>query len=314
MTHPDRKRAVSVFILVSIVFSLFVLSGCENIPFISKLFPSSSKKTESPAVTQPSFQGTLLARVDNWVITLEDFNQKVDSLNSRLKPEERIETIEQKKAFLNDLISQQLLVKEARARGVDKRKEIKEAIEEMENSLLIASLSNQLLEDVKVESKDIEDYYNKNKEIDPNIKEPTQWHIGEIVVSTPTQASDILIELLKGADFAGMARQYSKASSAKNGGDLGLLDQEKVLQMAPPLQIAVVSLETGGLSNVIKGPDGFYILKLEEKKGGKERSLSDVWDYIKNGLTMVEQGKRIQEHIEALRQKSSLEIRGDLIK
>lgn len=303
-----------ILLAVCIVLSSFTLSGCENIPFISKFFPSPAKKTETAATVQPSFQGTLLARVDNWVVTLEDFNQKVDSLNSRLKPEERFETPERKKTLLNDLISQQLLVKEAKARGIDKRREIKEAIEEMENGLLIASLSNQLLEDVKVDSKDIEDYYNKNKELDPNIKEPTQWHIREIVVSTPTQANDILIELLKGADFADLARQYSKAASARNGGDLGFLDQEKVLQMAAPLQIAVVSLEPGGLSNVVKGAEGFYILKLEEKKGGKEKPISEAWDYIKEGLTMVKQGEKIQEHIESLRQKANIEIRADLIR
>jgi len=299
----SKKWDYRFIILAAILF----LCGCDRIPFLSGLFPSRPKpETAAPAATQPEIKGTLLARVDNWVLTVEDFNQKIDILR-KLSPDFKIDTFDQKKNLLEELIRQQLLVKEAQSRGFDKKKEIVEAVNEFERGLLVRALLAQLTEDIKVEPKEIEDYYNQYKEA---IKEPSQWHIREIVVATPQQANDILIELLKGADFATLATQYSKAESAKSGGDLGFIKQAKF----PQMQIALSSLEVGGLSNVVKGPDGFYIVKLEDKKGGKERQLSEVWDDIKNGLTILKQNQKLQDYIAKLRQGANIEIHEDQLR
>jgi len=292
-----RNFSTSFIFLIAILF----ICGCDRIPFLSKIFPQPVKQ-EEPAATapQPEIKGTVLARVDNWILTLEDFNQKVDTLK-KISPDFKVDTFDEKKNLLEELIRQQLLVKEAEARGLDRKKEINDAVAEFKRGLLVRALLTQLTEDVKVEPKEIEDYYNQYKDA---IKEPTQWRIREIVVSTPQQANDILIELLKGADFAATATQYSKADNAKNGGDLGFITQEKFVKMPAPLQIAIASLEVGGLSNVVKGPDGFYIVKLEEKKGGKERQLSEVWDDIKNGLTILKQNQKLQDYITKLKQNT----------
>lgn len=315
MAYSFEKRK-PLFIYSIVFFCLLCLTGCDRIPFLSKIFPSSASTTkpESASVAeQPEIKGNFLARVDNWVLTLDDFNQKVDALQ-KLSPDFKVDTLDQKKKLLDELINQQLLVKEAKARGLDKKKEVADAVKEFERGLLVRSLATQLTEDVKVDSKEIEDYYNQNKDKDPYIKELVQLHLREIVVSTPIQANNILIELLKGADFASLATQYSKADSAKRGGDLGFITPEEFSQFFPQLQIAIVSLEEGGLSNVVRGPDGFYIVKLEEKKGGKEKQLSEVWDYIKSGLTGSEQNRRLQDFINKLKQNANREIHEDLLR
>jgi peptidyl-prolyl cis-trans isomerase C len=308
MSYSTPKgRTLGTFLIF--FFCLLLLGGCDRIPFLANLFPSAkttAKSESAPATEQPEIRGNVLARVDNWVLTLEDFNQKVDALqklpaNLRVK----VETFDQKKNLLDSLVRQQLLVKEAKARGLDKKKEFLDAIRDYSDGLLVNSLLTQLTEDIKVESKEIEDYYNQNKEM---IKEPAQWHLREIVVPTPSQANDILIELLKGADFGSMATQYSKADNAKNGGDMGLIDAAKFSQLSPQLQTAIISLEVGGLTNVVKGSDGFYIIKLEEKKGGKEKQLSEVWNDINDYLTMVKQNQRIQDLLSKLKQNAGTSI------
>lgn len=291
----EKGRIVSTFFIFLIAI-LFV-GGCDKIPFLSKIFPQQAKQEQAVSTTaQPEIKGTVLAKVDNWVLTLEDFNQKIDTLR-KLSPDFKVETFDEKKNFLEELIRQQLLVEEAQAKGLDNKKEITNAVSEFERGLLVRALLVQLTEDIKVEPKEIEDYYNQYKDM---LKEPAQWHIREIVVTTPQQANDILIELLKGADFSNMASQYSKAESAKKGGDLGFISQTKF----PQLQMAIVSLDVGSISNVIKGPDGFYIVKLEEKKGGKEKQLSEVWDDIKNGLTILKQNQKLQDSITKLKQNT----------
>lgn len=298
-----KGRNFSTFFIL--LFIALLANGCDRLPFLSNLFPS-KPKTETRETNQPEVKGTLLARVDSWVLTLEDFNQKVEALR-KLSPDFKIETLDQKKNLLEELIRQQLLVKEAKSRSLDRKKEINEAVSEFERGLLVRALLTQMTEDIKVEPKEIEDYYNQYKDA---IKEPAQWRVREIVLATPDQANQILIELLKGADFASTATQYSKSDSAKKGGDLGFISQAKF----PQLQLAIASLEVGSLSNVIKGPDGFYIVKLEEKKGGKERQLSEVWDDIKNGLTLLKQNQKLQDYIAKLRGGSSIEIHEELLR
>ncbi len=287
------------------LFCLF-LFGCDKIPFISTLFPTQVKKQEIVTSEAPQTGGTVLAKVDNWVLTLEDFNQKAQALQ-QLSPDFKVENFDEKKVLLDQLIQQQLLVKDAKLRGLDRKKEVASAVEDFRSGLLVSQIIALLTDDVTVDSKEIENYYNQFKD---SFKDPSQWRVREIVLPTMEQANQVLIEALRGADFANLATQYSKSASASKGGDLGFIEKAKF----PQLEAVLSSLEVGSVSNVVKGPDGFYIVKLEEKKGGKEQKLSDVWDQIKKGLTAVKQNEKLQDYIAKLRQNAKIEIHEDLLR
>lgn len=296
-----------IFLVGCFIILSFYLTGCEKIPFVSQLFPAKKVDKQPTTSTQePQIQGTLLAKVDNWVLTLEDFNQKVKSLEL-ISPDLKVETFDDKKTLLEELIRQQLLFQEAKQRGLDRKKEVTLSLEEFKRGLLVRELIAVLTEDIKVEPQEIEGYYNQFKD---SFQEPSQWHIREIIVSTMDQAKQVLIEALKGADFANLASQHSKSESAAKGGDLGFITKAKF----PQLEAVLYSLEAGSISNVIKGPDGFYIVKLEEKKGGKERTLSEVWDDIKEGLTIVKQNQKLQDYIAKLKQSVKIEIHEDYLR
>ena len=68
------------------------------------------------------------------------------------------------------------------------------------------------------------------------------------------------------------------------------------------------SLEVGKISNIFKAPDGYAIIKLEAKRGGKQKSLSEIWDNIKSGLTFLKQQKKIEDLIGKLSRDSKLEF------
>ena len=85
-----KGRNFSAFFII--LFIALLVNGCDRLPFLSSLFPT-KPKTETKEISQPEVKGTLLARVDNWVLTLEDFNQKVEALR-KLSPEFKIETLD----------------------------------------------------------------------------------------------------------------------------------------------------------------------------------------------------------------------------
>ncbi|HET7709090.1 MAG TPA: peptidylprolyl isomerase [Sphingomicrobium sp.] len=100
-------------------------------------------------------------------------------------------------------------------------------------------------------------------------KGTTEYRVGEIFVSAAgigeqqaqVNAARIFEQLKQGASFAGYARQYSEASTAAVGGDLGWVRPEQL-----PAQLATVlqQMGPGNISNPIAIPGGFSILAVSD--------------------------------------------------
>ena len=98
-----------------------------------------------------------------------------------------------------------------------------------------------------------------------------EYRVGEIFLSaTPAtqaqtldNANKILAQLRQGANFAGYARQYSEASTAAVGGDLGWVRPE---QLPGPLADTVKQMPAGAISNPIPVPGGFSIIAVQDTR------------------------------------------------
>lgn len=292
-------------ILLSICALIGVgLIGCDNFDFLK------AKKTEAKkGLPERVVRGTIIAQVGSVPITLEELNQEIDFYNANVpadKPEQKITTREQKINYLkNELVRRALLYQEALNRGLDRDEDVVNALEKAKMNMLVLQVIKNETENVDVNSKEIEDYYETFKE---QLKEPEERQIREIVVSSEQEAKDIVIQLWQqGADFATLAKERSKSASAKNGGDIGFISRGKKSSAFDEVAFSD-TLEVGKSSTYFHGPDGYYILKLEAKKGGKARSLSDMWDDIKRGLTFLKQQKKMEDLIGKLSTKIPTKI------
>jgi peptidyl-prolyl cis-trans isomerase SurA len=98
-----------------------------------------------------------------------------------------------------------------------------------------------------------------------------EYRISEIYLSaspanesqTLENAAKILAQLRGGASFAGYARQYSEASTAAVGGDLGWIRPE---QLPAPLATAVREMPAGTISEPIPVPGGFSIIAVQDTR------------------------------------------------
>jgi peptidyl-prolyl cis-trans isomerase SurA len=98
-----------------------------------------------------------------------------------------------------------------------------------------------------------------------------EYRLGEIFLSaTPAtqsqildNANKILTQLRDGASFAGYARQYSEASTAAVGGDLGWVRPE---QLPTPLANTLRDMQAGAISNPIPVPGGFSIIAVQDTR------------------------------------------------
>lgn len=83
-------------------------------------------------------------------------------------------------------------------------------------------------------------------------------------------AKQLVQQMVQGAPFMAVARQFSAAPSAARGGDAGWVVQGTV---QPALEQAMEALAVGQLSNPIPVDGGVYILYMRDKRSGAATSL-----------------------------------------
>jgi peptidyl-prolyl cis-trans isomerase SurA len=104
----------------------------------------------------------------------------------------------------------------------------------------------------------------------------SEYQLSHILVAVPPQATADQIEarrrraiqaleaLRRGANFAQIAAQYSDAPDALQGGSLGW----RAAGRLPTLFLEVLErMKPGDVSDILKSPNGFHIVKLVEKRG-----------------------------------------------
>ncbi len=145
------------------------------------------------------------------------------------------------------------------------------------------------------------------------LQEPEQRNLSEIVTNTEDEAKQVYIELLKGGDFTALSKQSSKSPKAAEGGNLGMVgldpDPKKRVRFDKFYEVAFApSLEAGGISSIFKGPDGFYIVKVESVKKSEVKPLAELKDNIKSWLLFEKQQNAITELADKLKKQIKVEI------
>lgn len=79
-----------------------------------------------------------------------------------------------------------------------------------------------------------------------------------ILVNAQAEAQDLSQRIQSGEDFAELARQYSQAPNAQDGGDVDFFGPGELL---PEFEEAVLQLEVGEVSGAVQIPVGFLIIQ-----------------------------------------------------
>ena len=106
------------------------------------------------------------------------------------------------------------------------------------------------------------------KELSPEL------FVRQILVPDKKKADSLLTEIDNGADFANLAKQNSTSSNASSGGEIGW---RNLADLPSLFADALKNKKKGYISPPLKGGSGFYILKLEDKRGDLVR-FEDQWN------------------------------------
>jgi len=237
-----------------------------------------------------------LANVNGVSITMADFKTKMSELPVDVR--HRMTTAEGKKEFLDNLITSELLLAEAKRQGLEKDKETIAKIEEAKRDILVNAAAQKIVSE-KMTDERTRKYYDQHKQ------QFSEVHASHILVETEGEAKDIKKQLEKGADFNDLAKKRSKdPSAAQNGGDLGFFTRD---QMVKPFTEKAFSMKVNQISDPVKTQYGYHIIKVLEIKPAKK------FEELDSSGTVNVKRAIFAEEIEQLKSKAKITVHDELL-
>lgn len=204
---------------------------------------------------------------------------------------------QQRQQIFNDYINRELIYQDAVKKGISEHPVIKAEIENQRHNIITGFAIAQLLRQPASEA-DMRSIYEQQFN-----KPGMEFKTRHILVKTEAEAKAIIARLDKGADFIQLAKKLSIDASAKNGGELNWLAQNR---MIPGYANGVVSLKKGTHSQQpVKSRFGWHIIRLE----GTRQTPPPTFDEVKERVLAVLRNQRIAAYINHLRQTANVVIK-----
>jgi parvulin-like peptidyl-prolyl isomerase len=168
-----------------------------------------------------------------------------------------------------------------------------QARDAIREQLVSQALFKKLTSDVKVSDSDIKQYYDTHK---TQYVQPESREVRHILVTKKALADSLYQQLKGGANFAKLAKQYSKdPGSAAKGGKLTVSKGQTV----PQFDKAAFSLKTGQLSQPVHTQYGYHIIQaLSAVKAASTTSLAQVRASIRQQLEQQKKNDKITKWLE----------------
>jgi peptidyl-prolyl cis-trans isomerase SurA len=248
--------------------------------------------------------------------------------------------------MLDALITDKLLEKEIQAQGISARdEEIDRYIKEVEarNGMDDATFAKALagkgltleayrakvkseIEKAQLVNREIRQRVNVSRE---EIKRHYDAHLSDYATDERVTVRDIVFALDEGADdaevarvrakaeevramavggrdFGGLAKQFSEGPGADKGGELGTFARG---EMDPALADVVFRMKVKEVSEPIRLPSGFHLVRVDERVASGHRPIEDVSDAIRDSLYNDALEERFQNWLShELRERHHVEV------
>jgi peptidyl-prolyl cis-trans isomerase C len=245
------------------------------------------------------------------MVALPSFAQNVATVNGKPIPAAKVDQVvkqvvaqgkatdspQLREAIKKDLIGREVLIQEADKQGVGTRPDVKNAIDNARQSIIINAMLADYIKKNPVKDAEIKAEYDKYK-AQVGDKE---YHARHILVATEDEAKQIIAKLKGGAKFEDLAKQSKDPGSAANGGDL---DWASPASFVPEFSKAMTSLNKGQVTETpVKTQYGFHVIKLEDVRAAKIPPLEEVKQQVAESL----QQRKLAAFREELMKKAKIQ-------
>jgi peptidyl-prolyl cis-trans isomerase C len=196
-----------------------------------------------------------------------------------------------------DLIAREVMMQEATKQGYDKNAEVKAALEQARQTIVINALMRDFVEKNKVKDTDVQAEYDRFKAQYGD----KEYHVRHIVTETEADAKQVILKLKGGAKFEELAKMSKDAGTANTGGDL---EWATPASYPKPFGDAFVALQKGMVTeNPVQTPIGFHVIKLDDVRAAKVPTLDELKPQILDGL----QKQKLQAFQEQMIKKAKIQ-------
>ncbi len=252
----------------------------------------------------------VLMKVGNEVITEEDLEMALEEMPDQYK--DYYSTEDGKKQLLERMAEQKMLAMKAKEMNLDKTKEFEKVMEKAKEMALAQQLVKKLImEDIKSTDEEIKEEYEKTKE-DYKIEEEAS--ASHILIKTDAgmsykekegarkKALDIWRKVMKGADFAKMAKKYSDSPEGdQNGGELGWFSRDR---MVKEFSDEVFAGKVGKIiPHLVETQFGYHIIKVTGKRPAGYMPIEEAREKIEDKLLSEKRNEAYEKLKEELKEQ-----------
>jgi peptidyl-prolyl cis-trans isomerase C len=335
-----------VFVALCAVTLLAASLGCRKPPSASTTASAQTPEQtpKAPPKPLPAQLPDVLAKVNGEPVKKADFDRLVKNMelgNGPIPADRRDEIL---RAALEQLITYNVLMQEAKSRNVTvSDAEVDARLKQMRGQFpteaefaKAVEARGMSLDQMKIDTKrDLEIKKMMDEEVaqaGPATeieakafydKNPDKFTQGEavrashILIMVDQKADDatrkkarekidgVLKQARSGQDFAALAKEHSQDGSAAQGGDLNFFPRK---QMVPQFETAAFALQAGQISDVVETQFGYHIIKVTDRRAATTVPFTQVSAKIVEFLTGQKKQDRATAFIEQTKKKAKIEV------
>ena len=264
--------------------------------------PSVTLSVENPAPkTMPVVPpDRVVLAVGDVKITAAQFDQIVDALPEQYRSVARGSG---RKQLADNIVRIEILSQEGKRRKLDETSAYRTQSTFEDANILANMAYEQIGKDAKLDEADVRKYFEAHKsefeqvrarhilirmQGSPSPVRPGQKDLTE--AEALAKAQDLRKRIQAGEDFAQLAQKESDdTGSGANGGDLGFFHRG---QMVPTFEQAAFAMQPGDLSEPVKSPFGYHVIKVEAKE---TKSFDEVRQELERRMRPEQAQKTVDE-------------------
>ena len=200
------------------------------------------------------------------------------------------------------------MLKEAKARGLEKAPEVAVAVRRYQEDLMERSLyADYVFRGLTVTDAEAKTYYEQHE---TDFMAPEKRRVSHIVVATKEEAGGIAAEIAGGESFAKLVSRSTDTDSAKKAGDLGWINRpEAVGELA-----AVFALEEGKVSAPIESKYGYHLFLVTKIVPEQPLDFAEAKPKVEKRVLEQKEREKRKLWLQRLRDSSKIEINNAAIR
>ena len=179
---------------------------------------------------------------------------------------------------------------------------------DLKEELLVKKILSKVSERITpVSFSEIKAYYDAHQK---EFKYPQMVQFEQIVTSTEKEAKEVIKRVRDGEDMAALAREYSIAPEAENGGLVGWVARSELEESMAEM---IFALPVDKMSPILQTPYGFHVFKVSGKRPEGPKTLPEAMNEIEAKLLYEKEKTHYKQWMNELRQHFPVKMNLHLI-